>query len=69
MMPRDLDLHDTVIKAVREAVSDAGQPQKVADRLLIWMNAVARGESSLDEPKEVSERLEVVFGAMTTDKQ
>jgi len=65
----DLDLHDIVIDAIREAVSNADQPKKVADRLLVWMNAVARGESSLDEPSEVSERLEIIFSAMTTNAQ
>ena len=66
-MAQNLDLHDTVISAVKEGVSNADQPKKVADRLLIWMNAVARGDSNLDKPSEVSERLETIFSAMITD--
>lgn len=62
-------LHPAVIEAVRETVENQDQPSSVADRLLIWMDAVARGDSSLDEPSEVSERLDTVFSAMEVDTQ
>lgn len=60
-------IHPTVDAAVRKATREAGQPDQVAERLLLWMNAVSRGESDLDKQAEVSERLDAVFGKMQTD--
>lgn len=61
------DLDESVIESVREVAREMGQPDKVAERILRWMNALSRGESSLDDRAEVEERLSTIFNAMEVE--
>jgi hypothetical protein len=50
--------------AIREAVRDHGQPDKLADRIVKWFEDVAEGNESLDEKEDYMRRLDVIFDAV-----
>lgn len=41
-----------VIKAIQEAVSEAGQPDRVAKRLEAWLNSMSASDLSADDERE-----------------
>lgn len=58
------DLDREVIKAIQEAVREAGQPDKVAKRIEAWLNAMSTSELS---PTDEQGYLENVRAAITVN--
>lgn len=57
------NLNEEVIQAIHEAVSAAGQPDQVTNRIKAWLNAMATSEVSSSDEQEY---LETVFDAIMT---
>lgn len=58
------NLDGEVIKAIQEAVREAGQPDKVATRIEAWLNAMSKSELSAADEQE---HLENVRAAITVN--
>ena len=54
-------LDKSLVDAVQKAVQEAEQPTQLAKRLLFWMDSLSAGDASLDNPADVSERLDLVL--------
>ena len=46
------NLDGEVSKAIQEAVRETGQPDKVANRLVAWLNAMSASDLSADDERE-----------------
>jgi hypothetical protein len=46
------NLDQEVIKAIKEAVTEAGQPDTVAKRIEAWLNAMSNSELSTSDEQE-----------------
>ena len=51
------NLDREVIKAIQEAVREAGQPDKVAKRIEAWLNAMSTSEVSATDEQEYLEKV------------
>lgn len=56
-----------VVEALRTAVREAGEDTTVADRLLAWLQATARGESNVGRTSDVEEHYRALAAALKTD--
>jgi Na+/phosphate symporter len=58
-------LDPEVIKAIHEAVSEVGQPDAVAEKLVAWLESMSTSElSATDKTK----KLELVYSAMKLEE-
>lgn len=53
--------------AIRAAAVDLGQPAELAERVVAWMNSLASGNETLDDPDSVSRHLELLFESARID--
>ncbi|MGD1711905.1 CxC ATPase DNA modification system associated small protein [Dapis sp. BLCC M172] len=58
-------LDEEIKKAIRESVSEASQPETVANRLIKWLEEMSK--QNLSETDK-SERLDLVYDAINIDK-
>lgn len=63
----DTVFDEEVLKAVREATRDEGQPTQLADRLLAWLRSVAIGESDTGKLQDVQDHFEAIASALETE--
>lgn len=61
------DIPSEVVKAVQEAVSDADQPEKVADRILAWYESISTGRDSMADAESVNRRVSVILDAVDVE--
>ena len=54
--------------AVRDAVENYGQPEKLASRIIKWFEDVANGNESLEDRKDYMRRLDVIYEAVETEE-
>lgn len=54
-------------KAIKEAVTDFGQNEGLADKLIAWFEAVANGNENLANKDSVSRRLELLYENCSID--
>jgi hypothetical protein len=47
--------------AIREAVSDAGQPPELATKLSAWLESLASGNTSLEDRDDTARHLELLY--------
>jgi hypothetical protein len=50
-------VNEHVIAALKEAVMEADQPKEVAQRLVSWLEALAKGNAELDSENEAARRI------------
>lgn len=48
-----MPLDTAVVKALRQAVQEEGQPQIVAEQLQAWLLAVGEGDASVDAQMQI----------------
>jgi hypothetical protein len=69
-MTRPEEVFDAeVVSAVREAVQEDGGSDLLAERVLAWLQAVARGESSVRKPSDVEEHYQALAAAIEDAKE
>lgn len=56
-----MTLDTRIIKAIEEAVKEAGQPETLARRLLAWFDAVTSGNEDINDQAAAARHLEVLF--------
>jgi hypothetical protein len=57
-------LADEVRIAIAEGVGNRKQPDAVSDLLVAWLDQLASGNESLEEPQAVAAKLELIFDAL-----
>lgn len=55
-------------EAIREAVSEAGQSEALAKKLIAWMDSVISGNENLADKQATELRLEVVYQATEVEE-
>lgn len=50
-------VNENVVAALKAAVSDAGQPKEVAQRLVSWLDALATGNAVITDNNEAAKRI------------
>ncbi|WP_018099623.1 CxC ATPase DNA modification system associated small protein [Sinorhizobium meliloti] len=50
-----------IIRAINEAVEEAGQPETLARRLIAWFEAVTSGNEDINDQSTTARHLEVLF--------
>ena len=50
-------VNENVAAALRAAVTNAGQPKEVAQRLVSWLDALATGNADISDDNEAAKRI------------
>ena len=50
-----------ITQAIQEAVEEAGQPKKLASRVIAWFEAVTSGNEDIGDDEAAARHLEVLF--------
>lgn len=56
-----MPLDPRIRAAIKEAVSDAGQPPELATKLLAWFESLASGNASLEDRDDTARHLELLY--------
>ncbi len=60
-------MDDRIKKCIRTAVSEEGQPDHVADKLIKWFENVANGNESIGERSAYRRRAEGLYDSTDVD--
>ncbi|MEV7482697.1 CxC ATPase DNA modification system associated small protein [[Kitasatospora] papulosa] len=63
-----MSLDSKVTEGIRDAVAEAGQDPKVAQRLIAWMTAVTSGNEDVNDSDAAERRLDVLYESTTTSR-
>lgn len=61
-------LDEKIAEAICEAVSEYGQHQKLALRLIAWLEAVTSGNEDINDAVAAQRHLDVLYDATSVDK-
>lgn len=59
-------LDSRITQAIEETVRSHGQSSGLSDKIVRWMEDLARGGESLDDRDAVQRRLELIYAATST---
>ncbi|MET8677028.1 CxC ATPase DNA modification system associated small protein [Streptomyces sp. NPDC004647] len=63
-----MSLDSKITEGIREAVAEAGQDPKLAQRLIAWMTAVTSSNEDVNDSDAAERRLEVLYESTTTSR-
>ncbi|MFJ7593337.1 CxC ATPase DNA modification system associated small protein [Streptomyces sp. NPDC097617] len=64
-----MSLDSKVTEGIRNAVAEAGQDPKLAQRLIAWMTAVTSGNEDVNDSDAAERRLDVLYESTTTSRR
>ncbi|WP_037805927.1 CxC ATPase DNA modification system associated small protein [Streptomyces sp. NRRL F-2580] len=64
-----MSLDSKVTEGIRDAVAEAGQDPKLAQRLVAWMTAVTSGNEDVNDSDAAERRLDVLYESTTTSRR
>lgn len=64
-----MSLDSKVTEGIRDAVAEAGQDPKLAQRLIAWMTAVTSGNEDVNDTDAAERRLDVLYESTTTSRR
>ncbi|MEG4067485.1 hypothetical protein QUA42_09030 [Microcoleus sp. Pol11C2] len=56
-----------IYEAVYEAVNNHNQPQKVAERMMLWLAHLSDGSATLSNPNDIKASLETILDALKVE--
>ncbi|MEV7300941.1 CxC ATPase DNA modification system associated small protein [Streptomyces clavifer] len=63
-----MSLDSKVTEGIRDAVAEAGQDPKLAQRLIAWMTAVTSGNEDVNDSDAAERRLDVLYESTATSR-
>ncbi|HEX9951265.1 MAG TPA: hypothetical protein VGB53_05815 [Rubricoccaceae bacterium] len=60
-------LDPKISEAISESALELGQPSGLADKLVRWMDDLARDAETLDDRDAVNRRLDLIYAAAATE--
>jgi maltose-binding protein MalE len=63
-----MSLDSKVTEGIRDAVAEAEQDPKLAQRLIAWMTAVTSGNEDVNDSDAAERRLDVLYESTTTSR-
>ncbi|MGY0486712.1 CxC ATPase DNA modification system associated small protein [Streptomyces sp. WG-D5] len=63
-----MSLDSKITESIREAVAEAGQDSKLAQRLIAWMAAVTSGNEDVNDSDAAERRLDVLYESTNTSR-
>ncbi|MFF3062065.1 CxC ATPase DNA modification system associated small protein [Streptomyces sp. NPDC057909] len=61
-----MSLDSKITEGIRDAVAEAGQDPKLAQRLIAWMTAVTSGNEDVNDSDAAARRLDVLYESTTS---